>query len=615
MCGIVGMAKYKGGIDESLLQSAAGTLLHRGPDHKAHWISTQKNVAFAHQRLSIIDTRSCAHQPLHYAGRYVIIFNGEIYNYRELKVTLQAKGFLFNTESDTEVVAAAYQAYGKDCVQHFDGAFAFAIWDEEEQKLFAARDRFGEKPFFYFYNSQQFFFASEIKALWQAGIPKEVNIAMLYNFLTIGYTGNPANPAETFYQHIDKLPAASFLEYKAADHELLIEKYWQPDFPENNTISEQEAIAQFKSLLTESVTKRLRSDVPVGTSLSGGLDSSAIVALCAGQKEASQYSHKCFTAVFPGFDKSEEAFAAQVAKQYNLQHITVAVSATDLLQQMDRLMYHQEEPIASGSALAQYKVYEAAKAAGVTVLLDGQGADEVLAGYHKYYKWYWQQLYRQKSLGKSGELAAARSQGVQEPFGVKNKLAALLPHFAGAMLQTGKAKKAARHPYLHPQFTQLHKNNLYYSLPAHPDLNGALYYNTFVYGLEELLRMADRNSMAHSVEVRLPFLNHQLVQFLFTLPPHFKIKGCWTKWLLRKSMEAELPTAIVWRKDKVGFEPPQLQWMQEPAIKERIIAGKEILATHGILSPAAVQAYKPHHAHEGDAFDWRCWSASYLFGH
>ena len=613
MCGIVGIVAFKGSIQEHQLLQAAGSLQHRGPDYKAHWVSSNKKIAFAHQRLSIIDTRSCSHQPFHYADRYVIVYNGEIYNYRELKKELQGKGFLFHTESDTEVVAAAYQAYGKDCVHHFDGAFAFAIWDEQEQKLFAARDRFGEKPFFYFIDSEQLLFASEMKALWKAGVPTDVNQAMLYNFLTIGYTANPTDPQETFYQHIFKLPAASYLEYDGKD--VVIEKYWLPYLKEKKDVSEKEALEQFKALLSTSVNKRLRSDVAVGTSLSGGLDSSTIVALCADQKEASQYSHKCFTATFPHFEKDEEAYAAQVARQFGLQHITVPITEDHLLQQMDRVMYHQEEPIGSASTLAQFKVYEAAKAEGVTVLLDGQGADEVLAGYHKYYKWYWQQLYRQKKLGKSGELAAARSLGATEPFNLKNKIAALFPEFAAAMLQTSKAKKATQLPHLNADFVQLHKKNFYYSLPTHPDLNGALFYNTFVYGLEELLRMADRNSMAHSVEVRLPFLNHNLVEFLFSLPPHFKIQNGWTKWLLRKSMEEALPKEIVWRKDKVGFEPPQLKWMQQPAIKERIMAGKKVLVENGILTSSALQSYLPHGANAANAFDWRCWTASYLFTH
>jgi asparagine synthase (glutamine-hydrolysing) len=204
-------------------------------------------------------------------------------------------------------------------------------------------------------------------------------------------------------------------------------------------------------------------------------------------------------------------------------------------------MWHQEEPIGSSSVLAQYKLYEAAKKNGVTVLLDGQGADEILAGYHKYYKWYWQQLYAEKKLNGSGELKAAAKLGIKESFGLRNKGMALLPHFAMAMLQSKKEKAAFRRHDLDKEFAYQQKENFYYSTPHESTLNSVLYFNTFVNGLEELLRYADRNSMAHAVEVRLPFLNYQLVEFLFTLPPQLKIKDGWNKWLLRKAMEDVLP--------------------------------------------------------------------------
>jgi asparagine synthase (glutamine-hydrolysing) len=277
-------------------------------------------------------------------------------------------------------------------------------------------------------------------------------------------------------------------------------------------------------------------------------------------------------------------------------------------------MQHQEEPIASASPLAQYQVYGLARQNGVTVLLDGQGADEVLAGYHKYYRWWWQYLYRRGKLHRSGELKAARALGVTEPFNVKNKLAALLPHFADGILQSRKAKQAFHHPDLENDWAFRHKQQLYYSLPATPDLNGALYFNTFVHGLEELLRLADRNSMAHSVEVRLPFLSHELVTFLFTLPPHFKIHQGWTKWLLRQSVASKLPHEIVWRKDKVGFEPPQKQWMQSKGVQEAVFAAKQTLVNQGILNAVVLQKkIQPHEAHAAEKRDWKYWSAAYLF--
>jgi asparagine synthase (glutamine-hydrolysing) len=536
-----------------------------------------------------------------------------LYNYIELKKELEKNGHHFTTESDTEVIVVAYHVYKNECLQKFDGMFAFAIWDEEEQVLFAARDRFGEKPFFFFYNKEKLLFASEIKALWAAGITKHVNESMLYNYLSIGYTSNPFDPSETFYHEVQKLPAASFLQYNLASHSLIIEKYWTIDVPENKKISGGEAIEQFSSLFKESIRKRLRSDVAIGTSLSGGLDSSSIVAICA-QQASQNYSHKCFTASFDGFDKSEDGYASLVAKQFGLQHYLIQIDDHDLIKDLDKLMWHQEEPVGSASVVAQYKVYQAAKENGVTVMLDGQGADEILAGYHKYYKWYWQQLYAEKKLKKSGELKAAASLGIKEGFGFKNKAMAIFPHFSMAMLQSRKERNAFHQIDFNREFASQQKKNFYYSLPAESTLNSALFYNTFVYGLDELLRYADRNSMAHAVEVRLPFLNHQLVEFLFTLPPELKIKEGWTKWLLRKSIENLLPEEIVWRKDKIGFEPPQKQWMKNDLVQERIQQSKKILIEKNILDKNVLKKpVIPSDASAADNKDWRYWSASYLF--
>jgi asparagine synthase (glutamine-hydrolysing) len=611
MCGIAGtISRTATAVNAQGLQRAGDAVVHRGPDSKADWIAGDGRAAFTHHRLSILDLTSCGAQPLQYL-HYVIIHNGEIYNYVELKKALEGKGYRFASQSDTEVIAAAYDAYGHGCLKLFDGAFAFAIWDCQKDCLFAARDRFGEKPFYFYHDAERLLFASEMKVLWQAGIAKEINPAMLYNFLTIGYTANPADGQETFYNNIYKLPAASSLTYSVATNTLRMERYWQLE-PTENDISEAEAIAQLQTLLSGSVQKRLRSDVAIGTSLSGGLDSSTIVALCA-QQAASQYSHKCFTAIFPGFAKNEARFAGEVASRFGLQHFQIPISEKELLESMDAVAFHQEEPFGSASVVAQYLVYKKAKESGITVLLDGQGADEILAGYDKYYAWYWQQLYRQKRLAQSGEWKAARDMGVLKSFGLPHRAAALFPEFAASMLQTLRAKQAATNPYLNPDFRFANKRNLYYSVPTTPDLNGALYFNTVVYGLEELLRYADRNSMAHGVEVRLPFLQHQLVEFLFSIPAHFKIQYGWTKWLLRKSMERDLPQSIVWRKEKVGFEPPQKTWMQNKAVQEKIQEGKKTLVQHGVLSSKALQRYTPTDANAATNHDWRFWSASQLF--
>jgi len=614
MCGITGIiSKNKNLITQNRVKSASGSLAHRGPNDEGIFINEENTIALGHRRLSIIDLSKNASQPMSYLGRYRIIHNGELYNYLEVREELKKKGYNFSTQSDTEVIVAAYNAYGAVCLQKFDGMFAFAIWDEKEHLLFAARDRFGEKPFFFSFDHEQFLFASEIKALWKMGLKKEVNLRMLYNFLSIGYTTNPFEPKETFFENVYKLPAASFLRYAANINELKIEKYWEAEINIDYNISEQQATEKFSFLFSQSIKNRLRSDVSIGTSLSGGLDSSAIVAYCSHISSA-QYSHKCFTASFKDFEKDELRYAELVASTFHLEHYIIEFDEDNTVALMKEVMKHQELPIASASALAQYKVYEAAKKVGVTVLLDGQGADEILAGYHKYYKWRWQELYGQKQLKISGELKAAKAIGIKDDFGFIHKAFALFPEFAGGLLQSSKTKKSFHNSDFSKDFAFSNKFNLMYSLPSSFSLNGALYFNTFVHGLEELLMTADRNSMAHAVELRLPFLYHCLVEFLFTLPPHFKIHNGWTKWLLRKNVEPLLPKEIVWRRDKIGFEPPQKDWMQQATVAEAIQEGKKKLVERGILSKTVLpKKIQPHDAHAADNRDWKYWSASMLF--
>ena len=614
MCGIAGiLSKQSSFVTLNRLTQMADAIAHRGPDGDGYWLNESQQVGFAHRRLAIIDLTDAGKQPMHYLDRYTIVYNGEIYNYPELREDLEKLGYHFYTQTDTEVILAAYACHGENCLSFFDGMFSFAIWDEKEKELFAARDRFGEKPFFYFTDAHQFIFASEMKALWAAGIKKELNLKMAFNFLTIGYTDNPNDTDETFFEDIFKLPPASFIKYNLSKHELVIEKYWEIDLDKTaDTITDNEALEQFDELFLSSVSRRMRSDVSIGSSLSGGLDSSSIIA-AAYQANAESDSHTCFTATFPGFIRDEFDYAQQIANKYQLKHFTVSPSAADLLASMDKLLYHQEEPVGSASVLVQYKVYELVKKEGIKVLLDGQGADEILAGYHKYYKWYWQQLFQQRQLISSKEVRAAHQIGVKEKFGIKNIVAALFPDFANVFLERQYLVNALSHEDLAKEFIQKQSKEAYYTRPTVLNLNGALYFNTCIHGLEELLRYADRNSMAHGREVRLPFLNHELVEFLFSLPAKFKIRQGWTKWLLRKSMEHELPETIVWRRDKVGFEPPQLQWMQDKNIVETIYEAKKKLVSNKILRPSVLdKKIQPHEAHAADSYDWKYWNIAAL---
>lgn len=603
MCGIAGIVAIDPAqASEHCVAAMTDVLAHRGPDGEELWSSPEGHVVLGHCRLSIIDLSLVAAQPMHYGDRYTIVYNGEIYNYRELKNILQQQGYHFRSLSDTEVVLAAYDAWGVECLQQFDGMFAFAIWDEHRKQLFAARDRFGEKPFFYYIDKGQFIFASEMKALWAAGVEKTMNERMLFNYLTLGYVQNPRDAGETFYKGIAKLPAHHFLLYDIRQEVLTLQSYWDIDLDNTAVINERDAVQQLRELLSLSVGRRLRSDVPVGTSLSGGLDSASVLA-CMQQAAERPSMLQSFSAVFPGFGRDESAQIAVTAGRFGIANHQVQPGADDLIRDFEHICYHQEEPFQSASITAQFQVFALAKQHGVTVLLDGQGADEVLGGYTKYYSWYWRELYRQNRSLLRAEVQQAGAQGKR--WNWQQMLAAQLPYFAETYLVRQRGQQQRRQGDLTRDFVSEYGIS-YYDVPHIPTLNGALYYNTFLNGLEELLRYADRNAMAHSREVRLPFLSHELVAFVFSLPARYKIRDGYTKWILRKSMEPVLPPAIVWRKDKVGFEPPQQLWMQDKRLVAFIREAKSTLVKKGILKPGVVdKKIQPQETHAADNFDWR----------
>ena len=362
-------------------------------------------------------------------------------------------------------------------------------------------------------------------------------------------------------------------------------------------------------MFSVSIKRRLRSDVSIGTSLSGGLDSSSIAAIIS--KIHTNQPLTAFTAGFPGFEKDETHFAKQVAADFHLPHHIINITGDDLANDWEKFCYQQEEPVGSASVYAQYKVFELARQHQVKVLLDGQGADETLGGYRKYYKWYWQELFQKRRLIRSKEIAAARDLGVQEKFGAKNIIAALFPDIASVVLEHQYLINALKQEDLHREFVRLQSREAYYTSPIQDGLNSSLYFSTCIHGLEELLRYADRNSMAHGREVRLPFLSHELVGFIFSLPAHYKIRQGWTKWLLRKVMDKKLPDEITWRRDKTGFEPPQKAWMQHKKIQELIgeaqkkLVGEKILSDKVLVKPLAASS-----SYEANPYDWRYLSAA-----
>lgn len=616
MCGIAGIiSKNPFHLSTDRLKVMTDSIAHRGPDGEGFWINKNNNVGFGHRRLAIIDLSDAAAQPFHYLNRYSITYNGEIYNYIEVREALQKKGYRFQTQSDTEVILAAYDCWKDECLQQFDGMFAFAIWDQQSQKLFAARDRFGEKPFYYFFDGNQFLFASEIKALWAAGIAKDWNHLMLLNYLANGHTQNAVDASLTFYKNIYCIPPGHHLIYSLQNKAMTVAIYWDLDKQSTQKINEEEAIEQFQFLFNQSIKRRLRSDVPTGTSLSGGLDSSSVVATIHQHKQPT-YSQSAFTAVFPGFEKDELVYAKKVSDKFQLHHFTTEPTAEGFLNDYKKLLWHQEQPLSSSSVYAQYKVMELAKENNVTVLLDGQGADEILAGYNKYVHWYLQEQFAKFRYGFTmQERIQLQQNNIPFQWGFANYMAAWFPIIANAQLEEIERKKILVHPHVRRDYATEHYDP-HYSVykPPVSKLNDILYFNTMQQGLGELLHNADRNSMAHSREMRLPFLSHELVEFVFSLPSNLKIHNGFTKYILRKSMENQLPDEIVWRTDKVGYEPPQKLWMQLPAMNELIMQGRKKLVDEKILNENILDKSiiaKP--AYEADNYDWRYFCVANLY--
>ena len=569
MCAIAGIYNLDGKpVEEKLLQRMAEVMKHRGPDDEGHYLN--RNIGFAHRRLSIIDLSSVGHQPMSNEEKTIwIIHNGEVYNYLEIREDLSKKGYRFRSNTDTEVILYSYQEYGVKCLQRFNGMWAFAIWDERERKLFCARDRFGIKPFYYFFDGKKFVFASEIKGILEdKNIPKEPNEQIIYNYLAAGYLDHTE---ETFFSGIKQLPSAHYLIIK--DNNLEIRKYWElnKNIGRDSYKKTEEYAGRFRELFIDSVRLRLRADVPVGTCLSGGLDSSSIICV------ANNLLQQSFSAVYEEEKYDERKFIDEVVEKTNIQSHYTFPKGEDLLEDLDKLIWHQEEPFCSTSIYAQWQVFKVARENNVKVMLDGQGGDETLAGYHSYYLYYLADLL--KSFRPISFLQTLISH-------CRNHSLSFLPALAQAIGFTFpdsvklKVKKITRKEtaglnWLNEDFTQRYQ---YPSLPIKykTHLENILYQALVYNGLPSLLHYEDRNSMAFSIEARVPFLDYRLVEFLFSLPISQKIHYGTTKVVLRNSMEGILPEKIRNRRDKIGFATPEENWFRTSLKKpiEEIIHSK-----------------------------------------
>lgn len=621
MCGIAGIVSVNpNDVTINRIKAMTDSIEHRGPDGEGQWISENGRVGLGHRRLSIIDLSEHANQPMFYLDRYSIVFNGEIYNYIELRETLLLQGYRFRTASDTEVLMALYDRDKEKCLSLLDGMFSFAIYDKKEETLFCARDRFGEKPFHYFYEpGKSFVFGSEMKELWAAGIPKVVNQSLLYNYILNGYLQKTSDLTETFYSNIQRLEHAHYLIMDVRTLSLKTVKYWSVQDKTYADISFDKATEKFKELFLTSVQRRLRSDVPVGSSLSGGLDSSAVVCAIDELNTHKQIHQKTFSARFPGFKKDESYYQQLVIDKTEADAYFTTPDASVMLKELDKVCWHQEEPFGSASILAQYEVFKLAKQQNVTVLLDGQGADEILAGYHYYYQFFFLELEKNKSAYQSqwDEYIKLHSNNAMNGVfkkDLKYKVRSAFPFAFNMLKKSRDFIKDNRGDFAQDFYAEV-KHGKFEPVANYKTLNNVLARDTSGGPLQELLRYADRNSMAHSREVRLPFLSHELVEFLYTLPATYKMNSGWSKYIMRKSFEGMLPNEITWRVDKIGYEPPQKQWMQTLEVKEIIHERRKQLVGLGILDKAILSRdIDPAGAHGKDGDNsWRLWMAAKLY--
>ncbi len=566
MCGIAGIFAFNNETaSPELVKKMTDAIEHRGPDGEGFFV--REPIGLGHRRLAIIDLSENGRQPMAGPdGMTQIIFNGEIYNFRELRAELGAKGHRFRTESDTEVMLHAYQEYGADCVEHFRGMFAFALWDDRRKTLLLARDRFGIKPLYYYRDANRLLFASEIKALLAViESRRQPNRRLIHDFLTVGALDHTD---DTFFEGIRKLPAANYLLIDKKGGEIQ-KKYW--DFEVNSEVVQLsdgivgEKSAAFFELFTDAVRAHLISDVPVGSCLSGGLDSSAVVSVIKrlieiDEAKAVGARQQTFSACYKNSRVDEQPFIDEVIRSTGALSHRVFPDPSGFKDDLQRVLWHQEEPFGSSSIYAQWEVMRKAREQSVTVLLDGQGADEQLLGYRKFYAFYGRSLWRQ------GKQWSALKETVKH-FGSTEVLRTLQLRRGLRYLRSQRfGPVATAHELLTDSFHASHREQPL-ELGSNGDLGERIKADMTRFSLPVLLRYEDKNSMAFSRESRVPFLDHRLVEYVASLPLNLKLRDGWTKYCLRRGGRGIIPGKILGRKDKLGFATPEDDWLRR-SLKE-----------------------------------------------
>jgi asparagine synthase (glutamine-hydrolysing) len=556
MCGINGFT-WK---DASLIEKMNGALKHRGPDDQSTYID--ENISLGHRRLSIIDLSQAGRQPMENEdGSIWIVFNGEVYNFGEIRSELAEKGHKFRSNTDTEVIIHAYEEWGCDSVERFNGMWAFALYDKAKNLLFLSRDRFGVKPLYYYYDDNGLIFSSEIKGILQHGIDRKPSDKAIYDYLALGFVDHSP---ETFFKGLFRLAPGGNLIYDLSSRSVKIWQWYdlRERLEEIKGLCEVDLAKRVRDIFEDSVRYRLISDVPVGSCLSGGIDSSAIV--YAMRNLNNQAEIKTFSMVFPGRKIDESSYVDEVVKDTKVEPHRISPSPEDLLKDLNDLIWTQEEPFRTPSIYGQYKVMELAHKNGMKVLLDGQGSDELFAGYFIYYKYY---LFESLLNLRLDEF----SQTVQA-IGDKLNDMVIFP-LATVLSRLGLSNWLLKHMWLKraKYLNNFEDTDLANPLPDRGfSLNRALYSDLTKYSIPQLLRYEDKNSMRWSIETRVPFLDYRFVELAMSLPSSCKIQKGVTKHILRKALRDMVSPKILQRRDKLGFVTPDDDWLSTPVFREMV---------------------------------------------
>lgn len=595
MCGIYGFtqSRYESKASGELLRQMGKLLEHRGPDGDGSFIDDE--VALGHRRLKIIDLEGGSQPMQDWQQRYVVTFNGEIYNFQELRAQFEKRGFRFQTRSDTETILAAYHFYGEACVECFQGMFAFGLWDKQSKKLLLARDRLGKKPLYYFRLGKRFVFSSEMKAILALpDVPREIDFEALNQYLTFGYIPAPL----TIFKHIRKLKPAQTLILE--NGELKTKTYWNLPQPESATQhSEQEYVEQLDGLLQEAVRSRLISDVPLGAFLSGGLDSSTIVSTMT---RVSNQPVRAFTIDFTvdGFSEVDEA--KKFVKHLGVVH-TVRQIFPDAVRLLPKLVWHFDEPFGDSSAVPTYYVSEMARQ-NVTVILSGDGGDELFAGYRSYLLRDEYMMIRRLPLALRKMLFAPIAQALPFQAPARN----FLKFAAYAQMDDGP-QALGLYPYIKDDVmsgvvrrelksfdASMQRREIFAELEKMDKLTKLQHVDTKIYLPEDILMKVDRMSMANSLETRAPLLDYRLVEFAAKLPANLKMREGTTKYLLKKLMQKYFPKNMISNK-KQGFAIPINAWCQNQLssfIHEILLDSR--CYNRGYFNGRAVEKMLHHHS-------------------